>query len=571
MKEKYNFLNYDIYSKRIGFYFNNSEKIGSYYGLCLTILYVISSLILFLVLLLRSIQKKEMKVSDSTIFSIETPNIDVNPTSIYFAFGLEDPITSNRFVDETIYFPKIIYFDREKIKGEFQTVNRREMDFEVCKEEGFGPDYQNLLLKGELSNSYCLKDYNLTLSGGYKYNRMSYFRIRLYPCVNTTENNNHCKSPDIIDNYFKGGYFSILTKDIGLNPSNYTYPTLAILQDLYTTIDKQIYKDYILYYGITEVQTDTGIFFESIETKRFLDFRKETETINFRDESEFYEGKAVCTIAFRLDDIIKIQKRSYIKLKEVFSSTGGYMQLISTIFSLISFIANKLIPELKIMNGIFKFNLSQQKMMIRINSIKEFNSINFPKKSNYYTYFPNKNIFFHKKKSHMNMNMSNISKDSLIGIHNNNDDNNSSIDIVFNNKDISFNQKEGSSKHNNIMTDENHKISAFKEVKIKLNKDKSYKNGENIQMKLNRNISKSYAPNEQGRDKFKSDYNDKIDFNFLQYICLSKYCEKEKEKEIELFNSGIAIYKKRMDIVNVFTFLLLIDNFLVENQDFYSL
>ena len=484
---------------------------------------------------------------------------------------MEDPITSNRFVDETIYFPKIIYFDREKVKGEFQTVNRREMDFEVCKEEGFGPDYQNLLLKGELSNSYCLKDYNLTLSGGYKYNRMSYFRIRLYPCVNTNENNNHCKSPDIIDNYFKGGYFSILTKDIGLNPSNYTYPTLAILQDLYTTIDKQIYKDYILYYGITEVQTDTGIFFESIETKRFLDFRKETETINFRDESEFYKGKAVCTIAFRLDDVIKIQKRSYIKLKEVFSSTGGYMQFISTVFSLIYFVTNKLIPELKIMNGIFKFNLNQQKMMIRINSIKEFNSINFPKKSNYYTYFPNKNIFFHKKKSHMNMNMSNISKDSLIGIHNNNDDNNSSIDNVFNNKDISINQKEGSSKHNNIMTDENHKISAFKEVKIKFNKDKSYKNGENIQMKLNRNLSKSYASNEQGRDKFKSDYNDKIDFNLLKYICLSKYCEKEKEKEIELFNSGIAIYKKRTDIVNVFTFLLLIDNFLVENQDFYSL
>ena len=568
MKDKYNLVNYDIYSKRIGFYFNNSEKIGSYYGFFLTTLYIIISLIIFFVLLLKSIQKKEMKVSDSTIFSIETPNIDVNPTSIYFAFGLEDPVTSNRFVDETIYYPKIIYFDREKVKGEFQTVNRKEMDFEICKEEGFGPDYQKLFLKGELSNSYCLKDYNLTLTGGYKYNRMSYFRIRLYPCINTTENNNHCKPPDIIDNYFKGGYFSILTKDIGLNPSNYSFPTLAILQDLYTTIDKQIYKDYILYYGITEIQTDTGIFFESIETKRFLDFRKETETINFRDESEFYEGKAVCTIAFRLDDVIKIQKRSYIKLKEVFSSTGGYMQLISTIFSLISFIANKLIPELKIMNGIFKFNLKQQKMMIKISSIKDFNSINFPRKSNFYTYFPNKNIFLHKKRSHMNM--SNISKDSLIGIQNNYD-NNSSIDIVFNNnQDISFNKKEGSSKHNNILTEENYKVSAFKEAKMKINKDKSYKNGENMEIQLNRNISKSYSNFEKGRDKNNSDYKDKISFNLLQYYCMGKYLEKEKKKEIELFNSGISLYKKRLDIVNVFTFLLLIDNFLVENQDFYS-
>ena len=96
------------------------------------------------------------------------------------------------------------------------------------------------------------------------------------------------------------------------------------------------------------------------------------------------------------------------------------------------------------------------------------------------------------------MNMSNISKDSLIGIQNNYD-NNSSIDIVFNNnQDISFNKKEGSSKHNNILTEENYKVSAFKEAKIKINKDKSYKNGENMEIQLNRNISKSYSNFEKG-------------------------------------------------------------------------
>ena len=159
--------------------------------------------------------------------------------------------------------------------------------------------------------------------------------------------------------------------------------------------------------------------------------------------------------------------------------------------------------------------------------------------------------------------MSNISKDSLIGIHNNND-NNSSLDIVFNNKDISFNQKGGSSKHNNIMTEENYKISAFNEAKMKFNKDKSYKNGENMQMKLSRNISKSYASFEKGKIKIKSDYNDKINFNLLQYFCLAKYCE--KEKEIELYNSGISLFRKRMDIVNVFTFLLLI-SFLLHHYE----
>ena len=166
--------------------------------------------------------------------------------------------------------------------------------------------------------------------------------------------------------------------------------------------------------------------------------------------------------------------------------------------------------------------------------------------------------------------MSNISKDSLIGIHNNND-NNSSLSIVSNNKDILSNQKIGSSKHNHIMTEENYKIAGFNEGKLDFNKDKKYKKGENLHLQLNRMISKSNSSFEKEREKNNSDYNDNISFNLFHYYCLlGNFCEKGKEKEIELFNSGISLYKKRLDIVNVFTFLLLIDNFLVENQDFYS-
>ena len=50
-----------------------------------------------------------------------------------------------------------------------------------------------------------------------------------------------------------------------------------------------------------------------------------------------------------------------------------------------------------------------------------------------------------------------------------------------------------------------------------------------MQMKLNKNISKSYASFEKGRYKTKSDYNDKINFNLFHYYCLGKYSEKEKE------------------------------------------
>jgi len=548
MNDKFSFIYYDIYSKRIGFFYNNHDKIGSYFGLFLTALYILITLILFLFLLIRTIQRKEMKVYDSTIYSKEIPIININTSLIYFAFGLEDPITSNRFVDETIYNVKIAYFDRIKINGEFQTIDRKDLEYEYCKEENFGENYKHLFIQGELNNSYCLKDYNLTLAGGYKYNRMSYFRIRLYPCINSTNNTNHCKPQSEIDRYFKGGYFSVLSKDIGLNPSNYSFPILPILKDLYTTIDKNIYRDYILYYGITEIQTDTGLFLENVENTRYLDFRKESHSFNFRDEKDFYSGKTICTIAFRLDDIIKVQKRTYTKFKEVFASTGGYMQLISTIFTLLSLISNKLIPELKIMNGIFSFSLKKQKMMMKINTIKDFNSALTQNNFNNYIYFPSKKNISQGKKNSVNININNISKGSLIGL----EDNNSSIVNVFNNKEEIFNKKRESGKQNNI-TKENSKISSFVEQKFKHKNDK--KGEQNINNRFNSFL----------------DFNEVINFNLFDYYCYCFRTISKKDKEIKLFNSGISLYRRKMDVINVFTFLILIEKFIAESQDIIAL
>ena len=559
---EYDFLNFDIYSNRIGFFFNKREKIGSYFGLFLTTSYILISLVLFLFLLIRTIERKEIKVYDSTVYSQTIPIIDINPNLIYFAFGLEDPNTSNRFVDETIYYVKVAFFDRSKINGEFNTTFRKDIDYEICKEENFGASYKNLFIKGELNNSYCLKDYNLTLAGGYKYDRMSYLRIRIYPCKNKTENNNHCKPQETIDNYFKGGYFSILTKDIGLNPSNYSFPVLSTLQDLYTTIDKQIYRDYILYYGITEIQTDIGLVFENIDIKRYINFRKETSSFYFRDDKDYYGGKASCSVAFRLDDLIFVQKRTYTKLKEVFASTGGYMQLISTICTLLSLLPNKLICELKIMNGIFNFNLKKQKMMMKIHSIKEFNSINLPQKNNSFIFFPTRNGIFTQKKNYYNYNS--LNRNSSIILENDN----SSSSIEVNNNVRILNNKGGSGKKVNI-TEDNSKISGCMEQKYKISKDKINKN-----TKLVLHTSYIY-PRFRGFNLSSNkdniiEYNEKIYFNLFDYYCFKKFSN--KKKEISLFNLGISLYKKRMDIINVFTFLLLIEkNLLYDNPELNNL
>ena len=383
-----NFVNCDIYSKQIGFFFNNRDKIGTNFGFFLTIIYIFISSFFFIFYLADTVKRTNLNVYDFTTYSQDIPSAGINPNTLYFAIGLEDPKTSNRFIDETIYIPKLLFFDREKINGEFITTNRIELESEPCKEEKFGEEYKNLFIPGELNNSYCLKDFNLSLVGGYKFNKFSYLRIRIYPCINSTENDYHCKPQDIIDNYIKGGYFSMLTKDVGLNPSNTSFPVIYTLQDLYTTIDKSMYRDFIIYYGITEIRSDMGLFFENLEAKKYLQFRKEVQSFFFRDESEYYGGKAMCSIDFRLDELVYIQKRTYSKIQEAFSIIGGYMQLTSNIFSLISFLSNRIFPELKILNGIFDYNLNNKKITMKIKTLKDLtikhssNNLYFPSKNN---------------------------------------------------------------------------------------------------------------------------------------------------------------------------------------------
>ena len=115
MKPTFGFFSFDIYSKRISFFYNNQEKIGSYFGIFLTFIYICFSLILFIYNLANAFQRKDVKVYDSTKSAQNIPSIDINSLNFYFAFGLEDPVSLNRFVDETIYYPEIFLVDKVKL------------------------------------------------------------------------------------------------------------------------------------------------------------------------------------------------------------------------------------------------------------------------------------------------------------------------------------------------------------------------------------------------------------------------------------------------------------------------
>ena len=559
-KSGFNYLYFDIYSKRASFFYNNQEKIGSYFGLFLTIIYILFSLILFIYNITRAFQRKDLVVNDSTTHPQEMPLINANSNNFYFAFGLEEKISFNRFIDETIYYPEIIFMDKIKINGEFITKTKINLDYGKCKEEYFGQDYKHLFLEGELKNSYCLKDsnFNLTLSGGSKYEKIGYISIKIFPCRNTTENNNHCKPQEKIDYYLSSGYFYILLKNIGLNPSNYSFPIFPNLKDLYTTIDKHIYRNYIINFGITEIHTDKSLFFSDEQIDKYLQYKDSFETFFFTDESDYLNEKEICLIEIKLDDTIFIQKRKYTKISEIFSRIGGYMQLIYTLFSLLSLLVNKYDLELKIINSIFNFDLEKKKMALKYQSLKDFFSINIP------SY--NKNLIFSSRKS-ARFSIKKAKKDNK---------SNSNIIIMSNNissiLNISDNKKNEESQSSKLELDKN-KINPIPEIfniknkkaeskKYSMNKKKNRENTSHINRESlpKFNIFMNHKESNNNLKKF----NEKVNLNLIDFIFRRK--NKNKEKHIELYHLGINFYKKRMDLIHVFTLLLITERILLKKN-----
>ena len=571
-KPQLSYLDFDIYSKRISFYYKNKEKLGSTFGFILTVSYAIISFVLFILYFIETIIREKVDASNSIIYPNEILSIDINNDLFYLAFGLEHPTKLTRFIDEGIYYPEVLYIEKVKVKGEFIKESETLLNVERCNITKFGSNFQNLFYGNEVNNSYCIKDINLTLTGGFKYQKMSIIKINIYPCVNNSKNNNHCKPQNIIDKYLSSTYFSFATKDIGFNPFNYSFPIIPIIQDLYTVIDKNIFKEYIMYFGIAEIDTDKGLFSTNILKQKYIKYIRDFHSFFFLDNEQYQSGKSIFTAEVRLEDNIYFVNRKYTKMSEVFSATGGYMKVISTIFALLALISKKISIEMKLLNNLFNFNLKQKKIILSIEYIKKLDY-------NYLTENGNKSKFipYVAKKSLIHQR---DRRNSIFYINHINN-----LSPIIQKREMKKDEIFQNSKSANRISDENlinivRKISKEKEQNINIG-DQSINRSKNNMINGDFN---SYLDDYQinkflvYKKKRKNDFNiigglknfdngrrATINFNLFDYYCLRKITK--KETEIELFNFGINFYKSQLDIINFFNIIILTQIMLTQQND----
>ena len=85
-----------------------------------------------------------------------------------------------------------------------------------------------------------------------------------------------------------------------------------------------------MYFGLAQIITDKGLLTNKLEKENYVKYIRNSQSFFFLDNEEYHSDQHIFTAQIRLEDNIYFLKRKYTKMSEVFSITGGYMQIISS-------------------------------------------------------------------------------------------------------------------------------------------------------------------------------------------------------------------------------------------------
>ena len=602
----------DIYGKEPEIYFKGRSQKTSWIGRIFTIIYVIAYVGFFAYELSRLVMKSDITFSESYQFKGEPPSMKVTNEELYGGFALEDPKTLETYVDESIYYTRA-YFRVGKKVEQVWTWEEKELQVEVCQLEKFGSLYREVFKDVRLHRFYCIKKIDEILEGHLTYDVYSYIYLSFFPCVNTTNNSRICKPKDVINRYLRRTFLTLRLQDIEMTPKDYNKPIQARKKDATFTIGKNLFPNIEFDFNIVDIETDEDYLgfalFNKVKYDKYLKLASTTVLYNINENDIFTTGEAICNITIQLADSILTQVRTYPKFIQILGDVGGVMEVVFSLFKIVtSFLINTLY-EKSIVNHLFIFDIDKKIIILKKDEVKKKVKLNKNTKENngqpkkYSSAITLTKISAHQslykdEVSERSINEDNLNKndlgsdegpkmttsrkflskipssnssfnDEVISVQSRNESNENSVTkSKFNNQHLLLSKNLSKKKNNskfkvkssfssNLAKYERNNIKNKNNL-IKRNKQKILSNFHNIKIyDLNNNDNNSsFRENESIKKKVllqrKKTIINKIKVNrcylYLCFLCVRK----KKNVQNILLDEGMKIITEKLDVLNIF-------------------
>ena len=534
--------NFDLFGKEIEIYYKGKGKRTSIIGFIFTSIYILAYLTFFIYKLVMMFKRTDVTFYDTYAFTGEPPNIKLTPEKFYGGFALVNPYTSETYVDNTIYTVQPFYVDGVKKDGKWSFVPTP-LTLETCKLERFHEKYRDIFRTKHMEKMHCVPFLNHTLRGHLTYDVYSYYLVRFVPCINSTLNNNHCKSIEEIRKYLTKTALTFKMEDVDLTPQDYHNPVVLRGKEVSAYVSKNLFQDIHSFFQVVNIETDEDLIgfeaFGSIKKEQYIKYDQAVFVSQLSrsnlDQTVWNESIADVTIALSEKELT--QKRTYPKLIVVLGDVGGLMEVLYSLFRILAAFLTDALYNASLVNHLFRFDLNKKAILVKSKNFKT----EISKAQTLNLYNPkldkseieihnvnNKNNEFSKESNNKLM-----SRENLINIRNKK---------RTTKKTISF-------RHERTYKKESSKPLSIEERKGKNNLFKSQKNNkiEKGKEKENFELDKTFINETQGI------YNEIID-KLVVDKCYSYFCFCRKKMPLHnmLLKEGMRIIIDNLDVQNLF-------------------
>ena len=543
---------FDLFGKTPELYYKGKSKKSSTFGIVLTIIYIILYIAFLIYKLIRMFKRIDMTFYDSYTFK-GIPSIKLTNNEFYGGFGM------GGMTDERMYYLTVNYVRQAKVDGVWVEEENRLLETEICRFEMFGPDYQEIFADQPLQNYYCIKDVkNLVLEGYSNLERYSYFNVRFYPCVGVTQDGRTCYDYNTKKQFFERNVIELKLQDNDLNPEDYKMPVARRQVDMNSPVFKDIFQLIYSYIQIINIETDediTGLnfFTDTIRKEQYTRYDESfiiTSPLFFGDILN--TGGPIADVTLQLAAKVLTEKRQYTQLIDVLGDVGGLMEILYSLFSVVSSLVTEILYDRSLVNKLFSFDLKKKYVVFNkarnrglqtnanntLKDIRRIDSVNLQEK--YKELKDNKDIIVFSKENsgdqtlEAKTNVPSTKKKVIKVIKKRKTQKNSTAKTLFQLKEQNTQEQNIPNNENKLSVDENKNIISVNNIP-----------NEPIITVNDANIS-------EDEDLRKVYIN-----NWL--ICCFWFTNKKKNVNRVLFEEGSKIITERLDIMNMFNHLFIAD------------
>ena len=541
---------FDLFGKTPELYYKGRSKKSSTFGIVLTVIYIVIYVAFLLYKLIRMFKRIDVTFYDSYTFK-GIPSIQITNNEFYGGFGM------GGIVDERMYYLTVDYVREELENGKLVEKERIPLETEICQLERFGSEYQEVFADEPLQNYYCIKDVTgLVLEGYSNLEKFSFFHVRFFPCVGQTRTTGEeCYDYATRAAFFAYNKIELKIQDNDLNPEDFEKPVLRRKVDMNGPVFKDLYQLTFSYIQIVNIETDediTGLNFFTDYIRRQVYTRYEESFLIA--SPQFYgdilvTGYPVAESTLQLAAKVLTEKRQYVQLIDVLGDVGGLMEILLTFLNVVSSFVTEVLYDRSLVNNLFSFDMNKKyvafnKSRNRIkltnednNNIKDLHKVDTMNlKQKFQEFETNKNIEVYSKENLKDTNTiaKNIipsPKKKIVKKKRSQKSAKASKNTIIQLKEPTVQNEIAQTNENKVSSDENKNIISIQNIPL-------------------------------GNDNDNNDYNEK-DLKTIYInnwlICCFWCTSKKRNVNRILFEEGSKILTLRLDIMNMFEHLYIIE------------